>query len=164
MQRRNLGGVAAILGLLLLAAPVRADEVITKIAINAPPAKVWSVLTDFSAYPAWNPFITRIAGTPAVGQEIDADLHTTNITSRNHVKARILVADPEHQLRWRGVLPGLFSGEHYWIVRAAPGGGSELEQGEVFRGVLVPFVKPERLRVDYEAMNRAMKARVESAP
>jgi hypothetical protein len=158
-----IGGAIAWLAM-LVAAPARAEQqVVTHISIAAPPARVWAILTDFGDYPNWNPFITRIAGRPAVGAVITADLHTTNLKPRT-VQAKILVVDAQHQLRWLGTLPGLFSGEHYWIVRERPGGGAELEQGEVFRGVLVPFIKPERLRVDYEAMNRALKARAESAP
>ncbi len=30
--------------------------------IQAPAARIWSILTDFPAYPAWNPFITAAAG------------------------------------------------------------------------------------------------------
>jgi len=146
----------------LIAVPARAEEVITRIAIAAPPAKVWAILTDFASYPAWNPFIRRIEGPLAAGGVITADLHTTNLKPRT-VKAKILIVDPEHQLRWLGRLPGLFSGEHYWILKGRADGGTDLVQGEVFRGVMVPFIKPERLRVDYEAMNVAMKTRAETA-
>jgi hypothetical protein len=82
----------------------------------------------------------------------------------DQVITQVSIAAPRAQLRWLGSLPGLFSGEHYWILRDRPDGGTDLEQGEVFKGVMVPFIKPERLRVDYEAMNKAMKARAESAP
>jgi uncharacterized membrane protein len=34
----------------------------SQIAIGAPSARVWAVLTDFAAYPAWNPFIRAISG------------------------------------------------------------------------------------------------------
>ena len=158
---RRLGALCLIV--LLSATAARADQVVTQIAIAAPRAKVWAILTDFSSYPSWNPFIRRIEGKPAVGEVITADLHTTNLKPRT-VNAKILVVDPGQQLRWLGNLPGLFSGEHYWILRDRPDGGTDLEQGEVFRGVMVPFIKPERLRVDYEAMNKAMKARAEAAP
>lgn len=149
--------------LLGMATAARADQVITKIAIAAPRAKVWAILTDFPSYPSWNPFILRIEGKPAVGEVITADLHTTNLKPRT-VSAKILVVDPGQQLRWLGSLPGLFSGEHYWVLRDRPDGGTDMEQGEVFKGVMVPFIKPERLRVDYEAMNKALKARAEAAP
>lgn len=154
--------LAIVLGL-GLAPAVRADQVVTQVSIAAPRARVWAVLTDWPSYPSWNPFIRRIAGKLAVGQVITADLHTTNLKPRT-VNAKILIVDPNQQLRWLGSLPGLFSGEHYWILKDRADGGTDLEQGEVFKGVMVPFIKPERLRVDYEAMNRAMKARAESAP
>ena len=155
--------VLASVILLGMATAARADQVVTQVAIAAPRARVWAILTDFPSYPSWNPFIRRIAGKPAVGEVITADLHTTNLKPRT-VNAKILVVDPGQQLRWLGNLPGLFSGEHYWVLRDRPDGGTDMEQGEVFRGVMVPFIKPERLRVDYEAMNKALKARAEAAP
>ena len=38
------------------------QEIETSILINAPPSRVWQVLTDFHAYPAWNSFIRVISG------------------------------------------------------------------------------------------------------
>ncbi|MGF1663466.1 MAG: SRPBCC family protein [Kineosporiaceae bacterium] len=40
--------------------------VITTIDIDAGPQAVWDVLTDFPAYPEWNPFMDRIDGTAEV--------------------------------------------------------------------------------------------------
>src|SRR5208337_3854746 len=37
-------------------------EIHTEIEINAPAEKVWKVLTDFAAYPEWNPFVRCGAG------------------------------------------------------------------------------------------------------
>ena len=36
-----------------------AKQLRTHIDIHASPERVWQVLTDFAAYPDWNPFITR---------------------------------------------------------------------------------------------------------
>ena len=153
---------ATLIGL-SLAAEARADEVVTHVSIAAPRARVWAILTDFASYPSWNPFIRRIEGKQVVGETITADLNTTNLKPRT-VNAKILIVEPEHQLRWEGSLPGLFSGEHYWILRDRPDGGTDVEQGESFKGIMVPLIKPERLRVDYEAMNKAMKTRAETVP
>lgn len=46
-------------------------QLYTEITIKATPEKVWAVLTDFSAYPSWNPFVKSIKGTPVVGRPID---------------------------------------------------------------------------------------------
>ena len=42
----------------------------TGIDIAAPPWRVWRVLTDFDAYPAWNPFLTRVQGRPEQGARL----------------------------------------------------------------------------------------------
>ena len=36
----------------------------SEIMIDASARRVWAILTDFEAYPTWNPFIRRIAGQP----------------------------------------------------------------------------------------------------
>src|SRR5688500_291863 len=46
----------------------------TEIAIQATPERVWEVLTDFAAYPTWNPFIPHLAGRAAVGTSLDVQL------------------------------------------------------------------------------------------
>ena len=37
-------------------------ELRSEIEIEAPTERVWGVLTDFAAYPEWNPFIRRVSG------------------------------------------------------------------------------------------------------
>jgi ribosome-associated toxin RatA of RatAB toxin-antitoxin module len=37
-------------------------SITTAIVMNANREKVWNILSDFPAYPDWNPFITKITG------------------------------------------------------------------------------------------------------
>ena len=37
-------------------------ELRREIEIDAPPERIWAVVTDFGAYSEWNPFIRRISG------------------------------------------------------------------------------------------------------
>jgi hypothetical protein len=60
-------------GLIALAAGVAATVpkiIETRIAIKASPSKVWSILTNFSAMPSWNPFITAISGNVLLGTRL----------------------------------------------------------------------------------------------
>ena len=85
----------------------------TAIDIHASAARVWSILTDFSAYSAWNPFITAAEGEARPGARLRI---TIAPPGRRPMTFRpvVLVAVPEQELRWLGrlLLPGLFDGEH----------------------------------------------------
>ncbi|HWC70427.1 MAG TPA: SRPBCC family protein [Actinomycetota bacterium] len=52
-------------------------ELRTEIEIDAPPEQVWQVLTDFGAYPDWNPFIRSIEGEPQVGSRLNVRIDPT---------------------------------------------------------------------------------------
>jgi len=47
------------------------QEIRTEIEIAAPPAKVWSILTDISKWQDWNPVINKSSGTAAIGSELN---------------------------------------------------------------------------------------------
>lgn len=46
-----------------------ARQLESEVDVQASPERVWEVLTDFTAYPAWNPFIVQAGGraAPAAG-------------------------------------------------------------------------------------------------
>jgi hypothetical protein len=45
-------------------------EIHAEIEINAAAVKEWRVLTDFAAYPDWNPLIRRLYGEVSVGARL----------------------------------------------------------------------------------------------
>ena len=45
-------------------------ELRCKIEIEPPAERVSQVLTDFAAYPEWNPFIRRVNGRPEVEEQL----------------------------------------------------------------------------------------------
>ena len=139
------------------------SDILTTIEINAPPASVWSVLADPDDYPAWNPMIAGLKGPLVRGAVIE------NIEGygddRTIIWPKILVADKDRELRWRGHLwglPGVFIGEHYFLLRATPR-GTLFTQGEHFHGVLLWVFDPRDLVPSFEAMNVALAVRVEKA-
>jgi len=135
----------------------------TSIEIAASPARVWSILTDFAAYPEWNPFITRVAGFARAGERL---VVTIKPPGRKPMMFRpvVLAATPEVELRWRGrlLMPGLFDGEHLFRLSLS-GSGCRLEHGEVFTGLLAGLLGGTlpATRRGFVAMNEALKARAE---
>jgi hypothetical protein len=144
-----------------------AHEVRTEIAIQASAPRVWQVLTDFAAYPQWNPFVTSIEGRPEKGQKLVVRIQPEGGRGMTF-KPTVLAAEANRQLRWRGqvLLPGLFDGEHYFLVEPMPAGGTRFVHGERFSGLLVALAKSsleQGARGGFIAMNRALKARAEGS-
>lgn len=140
-------------------------ELNTRITIEADAARVWSILTDFAAYPAWNPFITRISGSASVGSRLEVLIQPAGGKAMTF-RPTVLVADENCELRWLGrlLVPGLFDGEHRFRIEAQGAGRVLFHQDETFRGLLVPLFRNSLdtgTRQGFESMNAALKARAE---
>ena len=140
-------------------------ELVTHVEVAAPPAVVWAVLTDFASYPSWNPFIREIEGPVHERGRLRVRLEPPGgraMTFRPVVRA----VEPERELRWLGHvgLPGLFDGEHRFTITPVGPDLVRFEQAERFSGVLVPLLARAlvRTRAGFEAMNQALKGRVET--
>jgi len=79
----------------------------------------------------------------------------------------VLVAKPEQELVWLGrlIFPGVFDGEHRFVITPTTGNAVVFEQSESFRGLLVPLFRKsldrDTLR-GFEEMNTALEQRAES--
>lgn len=135
------------------------------IDIAASSSTVWAVLTDFAAYPEWNPYIRHIAGELQVGKQLQVTLQPTGHTA-THVRPRVLAATPRQELRWVGhvLLPGLFDVQHTLRMTPLDANHVRFIQEESFEGLLVRF--SARTLKDTEQsfgeMNEALRLRAES--
>lgn len=134
--------------------------------IDAPPQDVWSVLTDFDAFPSWNPFIRRAEGHLAVGERLKIKIVVYGKRTTTF-EPRVTRVDAPHELRWqaRTIAPGLMDVERGFAIDAIDGQRSRLRQWETCTGVLVPLLfGPGKLGVHleegYARMNVAIAARV----
>ena len=139
-------------------------ELQASIEIGTEPERVWAVLTDFAAYPDWNPFIRRLEGTLEPGAQLEARIEPPGRRGMT-LRPRLLAADPNRELRWLGsfLVRGIVDGEHAFLIEPIGPARSRFVQRERFTGVLVPFVGKtlaDSLR-GFEHMNLALKTRAE---
>jgi hypothetical protein len=109
--------------------------------IDAPPEVVWEVITDFSRYAEWNPFITLLRGEPELGARLHATFSLAGHPSRTFTPT-ITTLEPLRSLAWRGrlAIPGLFDAEHLFAIEPRNVGTAFVHR-ETFSGMLVPFAR-----------------------
>lgn len=140
-------------------------ELHTEIEILAPARRVWKVLTDFSSFPDWNPFIRQIRGEVEVGEQLEVYLQPPGAKGMRFQPTVLKVA-PELELRWKGhlVLAGFFDGEHIFRIETLSENRVRFIQRERFSGLLLPLLAKQLdtdTRRGFEAMNQALKQRCE---
>ena len=141
-------------------------ELRSEIEIGAPPERVWRVLTDFAAYPEWNPFIRRVSGRPEVDERLVVRMRPSG-TRGMTFRPTVMKVEPSRELRWLGhlLVPGLFDGEHIFEIEALDRDRVLFIQREIFKGLFVPLLARSLDRDTqrgFEEMNRALRERAET--
>jgi len=136
----------------------------TDIEINASASQVWALLTDFARMPSWNPFIKSISGNLAQGARLSVRIVPPGSAGMNF-KPTILTVRPERELRWLGHLfvPGIFDGEHYFLLTPIGENRTRFTQSEKFSGFLVGLLGSTLAATSagFKAMNTALKQQAE---
>lgn len=103
--------------------------------IDAPPERVWSLLTNAGTYRAWNKAGISIDGTIAPGNTISLlSIANPKRTFRRHVTE---MAAPK--MVWSDGMPlGLFTGERTYLVQPREG-VTHFEMTEEYTGLLAPM-------------------------
>ncbi len=140
-------------------------EIQAHIDIDAPPERVWAVLTDFGRHPAWNPFIREISGEVREGARLVVGLGPPDKKPMTF-RPTVVEAEPNRSLVWLGVLvaPWLFRGEHRFRLEPLGRGRARFHHGEAFGGALVPLLRRSLdtdTRRGFELMNGALKREAE---
>ena len=114
--------------------------------IAAPAELVWERLLALPAYPEWNRR-TQFRRAAKVGERLIMRVRLFGV--RLAVPVVIESCSREAGLRWRGGIPGVFMGSHYFRIEAVGDRQSRLIQGEDFDGrlvgVLMPMLRSELL-------------------
>ncbi len=106
----------------------------TQIVINAPPAKVWSLLADIQDWPNWQSDISQTAvnGVPAAGTLFSWTTAGTSI----HAQIQLFV--PNQTIAWTGQVLN-FHAIHVWTLTPLPNGATEVTINESMSGWFISF-------------------------
>jgi len=137
-------------------------EFITSIAIQAEPETVWSVLTDASGWPLWNPAIERIEGTIAESETITI---YTAADPDHALSVKVSDVVPMRRMVWRGGMRwGVYTGVRTYTIAPRNDGGVDFTMRVVYRGLLAPFFDrsiPD-MQPAFDELAAALKQRCES--
>ncbi|AKF84587.1 hypothetical protein MFUL124B02_01220 [Myxococcus fulvus 124B02] len=138
----------------------------TEAFIDASPDAVWAVLSDFKAYPLWNPLVLEAHGRLVPGARVAMKGRAPDGSSKRvfGFKATLTRVEPPTRLEWTGGVRGVFFGRHVFELKAE-GTGTRLVHGEDFSGVVTWFMGRSRwgaFRASYEALNRALAERMKA--
>ncbi|GAA1853302.1 hypothetical protein GCM10009836_36740 [Pseudonocardia ailaonensis] len=135
--------------------------------VAASPAAVWTVLTDFDGYPAWNPFVIGIDTGGAYGR--GALWHVTRVGTGGRPATIDVVLDTwkaEREFAWVGGSHRRWqlSGRHSFVLIPADG-GTVLRQAERVHGLWALTRRRDlqvAMREQFGRMNEALRLEVES--
>lgn len=138
----------------------------TEVEIDASAEQVWSVLSDFNSYPEWNPFIKSAIGQPIKGERLQITIQPSGAKPMRF-SPKVLASEPGREIRWLGrlIVPGIFDGEHCFMIEKLSETKVRFEQSERFSGLLVGLLRAtlERdTKRGFEEMNQALKTRAET--
>jgi hypothetical protein len=157
--------VLVFTGLLFLGSRTEPVYIIeSEVILPADVALSWQVLTDFSKYPEWNPYVPRIEGQFAEGEKLSFTVVDANFEAPLDLQAELGEIVLNEHFHWSGMLlmPGLHDTLHGFILLDRGDGTTQLRHYEEFRGIL-PRVLPDRERriaktkASFQKMNEALK-------
>lgn len=140
-------------------------ELRTEIEIAAPLTKVWSIITDFDNWKAWNPIFNQVSGGASLGSKLNVTVRGKDGKDAEKYMPIVTNFEEPTLFRWRATMMAgfLFTNDKVLELEET-GGGTRLIHKEMFSGILVPLFwskfetgVPPMLK----SMNDALKIRAE---
>ena len=143
-------------------------DIATEITIDAPRARVWSILRDLDRYPEWNPFTPRVEATLRVGDPVilHVAMHPGKKTMRQPEVMSSYVEGEE--LGWGTTMihPLLLQANRTQRLTELSQGRCHYRSVDVFAGALVPIVMAfyrAPIQRGFDETARSLKARAEGS-
>jgi hypothetical protein len=130
--------------------------------IDAPPDRVWAVLTDGSGYGAWDSG-ARVDGRIAPGEKITV---TSEVNPGRAFPVKVTEFAAPSRMTWTGGMPlGLFRGVRTFRLEPQGQNGTAFTMREEYTGPMLPLIwrsMPD-LQPAFDRFVEGLKARAESS-
>jgi uncharacterized protein YndB with AHSA1/START domain len=138
-------------------APVTAH---LEIEVNAPPAKVWSLLVDAPSWPKWEKQISAVNSSGP----LSAAKSFTWTSGDQEIKSQVQLFEPQTRLAWTGTAMSA-KAIHLWELKEQPGGRTLVMMKESMDGPLIARLFPaDKLSAAGMQWLLALKRAAESLP
>ena len=105
--------------------------------IDAPPDRIFALLTDAAGFPRWNSTVTSIDGKIALGEKLAIKVPISDRT----FTPRVTELEPGERMVWSDGMAPMFKGVRTFTVQPVPDGASDFSMVEVFSGLMLPMIK-----------------------
>jgi uncharacterized protein YndB with AHSA1/START domain len=106
--------------------------------IQAPPEKIWALLTRADDMVRWNSTLTSVEGNVELGGTVR--MRVPEAPGRTF-KVKVTKFDPNREMVWRDGNPVMFLGERTYSLTPSPDGtATRFQMTEVFSGLMLPMI------------------------
>jgi uncharacterized protein YndB with AHSA1/START domain len=133
-----------------------------KCSIQAPPERVWALLTNAAGFPRWNSTVTRIEGPIEAGRKLVIEVPSA---PGRVFKPTVSAFEPGRRMVWSDGMAPMFKGVRTFTLAPGAGGETEFSMVERFSGIMLPLIKgslPDFGPI-FEAYARDLKRAAEGA-
>lgn len=107
------------------------------IRIQAPPNRIWALLTTADDFPRWNSTVKNVEGQIALGEKIK--LRAT-IAPERTFNLTVSAFTPETLMVWTDGRAPLFTGVRTFTLTPQADGSTDFSMAEVFSGIMLPMI------------------------
>jgi uncharacterized protein YndB with AHSA1/START domain len=121
-----------------------------QVVVDAPPERVWAILTDIDSWPEWQSSVShaKLEGPLESGSTFRWKAGGVTIVST------LRVVDQPHRIAWAGRARGLRA-RHVWTL-ARRDGKTTVKTAESFEGTLVRLLRPLMQRTLQKGLDRGL--------
>lgn len=133
------------------------------IHIQAPPERIWQILTDAPGYASWNTTVDRVEGRIAQGEKVTVH---AKLSPGRAFPLTVTKFDPPRSMEWSGGMPlGLFKGARSYSLTPRDG-GVEFSMTEEFSGLMARLITKSipDMQPAFEEFAACLKRHAERAP